>query len=679
LLHVYAIGTGATLSGGLFLLPGLAAADAGPALIVCYLLAIVPLVPAMLCSAELATAMPRAGGYYYFLDRSLGPLAGTVGGLGMWLVLMLKSAFALVGMGAYMHLFVHDAPETAVAVVLALGFGVVNVLGASSTGRFQLVLVTGVLAILAAFIGKGTVAIEADRFAGFFDQGSHAIVATTGLVYVSYVGLAKIPSLSEEVRNPQRNLPLGIFLSMVTVVAVYMACLLVMVGVIPMADLAGSHTPMAEAARRTAGRAGEILITIAALLAFSSVANAGILSASRYPLAMSRDHLLPGRLRTLDRRNTPITAVVVTVAVMVAILVLLDPLKIAKLASAFQLVIFALVCLAVVVMRESRIEAYDPGYRSPGYPWLHVVGIIVPFIVIAQMGWLPILFSSGLMVLGVGWYMYYARRRVGRQGAIYHVFERLARRRYDDLDRELRSILKEKGLREEDPFEEVIAHAAVIDVSGSESFEEVVGRASAALAPRVGSPAEKLGRGFLEGTRTGATPVAGGAALPHLRLRELPSPHLAVVRCRSGVALRAGEAREGASVPDTTFAIFFLVSPEANPGQHLRLLAQLASRVDEPEFVSRWLEAEDEDGLREILLRDERYLSVRVQAEDGTRLLMGRPLRDLGLPEGCLVAVVRRAGEAIVPRGDTILEEGDRVTIIGSVRALEEVHRRLGL
>ena len=100
LRDVYTIATGATLSAGLFLLPGLAAEQAGPAIVLCYMLAAVPLVPAMLAVVELATAMPRAGGAYYFLDRSLGSLAGTIGGLGTWLALVLKTAFALVGIGA---------------------------------------------------------------------------------------------------------------------------------------------------------------------------------------------------------------------------------------------------------------------------------------------------------------------------------------------------------------------------------------------------------------------------------------------------------------------------------------------------------------------------------------------------------------------------------------------------
>ena len=105
LLDVYAIATGTTLSAGFFLLPGLAAGQVGKSLPFAYLLAVVPLIPAMFSIVELATAMPRAGGVYYFLDRTMGPLVGTVGGIGTWLALIFKVAFALIGMGAYLNLF----------------------------------------------------------------------------------------------------------------------------------------------------------------------------------------------------------------------------------------------------------------------------------------------------------------------------------------------------------------------------------------------------------------------------------------------------------------------------------------------------------------------------------------------------------------------------------------------
>ena len=127
LFDVYAVATGTTLSAGFFLLPGLAAQEAGSALVLAYLLAALPMVPAMFSVVELATAMPRAGGVYYFLDRSLGPMVGTIGGLGTWLALMLKVAFALVGMGAYLGLW-YDQSQAGYSTLGTVGGLLVGVL-----------------------------------------------------------------------------------------------------------------------------------------------------------------------------------------------------------------------------------------------------------------------------------------------------------------------------------------------------------------------------------------------------------------------------------------------------------------------------------------------------------------------------------------------------------------------
>ena len=136
LLDVYAIATGTTLSAGFFLLPGLAAVEAGPAIILAYMIAAIPLIPAMFSIVELATAMPRAGGVYYFLDRSLGPVLGTVGGIGIWLTLSLKSSFALVGIGAYLSIFFNNIPMVPVSIGIAILLCLINLAGVKKTGKF---------------------------------------------------------------------------------------------------------------------------------------------------------------------------------------------------------------------------------------------------------------------------------------------------------------------------------------------------------------------------------------------------------------------------------------------------------------------------------------------------------------------------------------------------------------
>ncbi len=684
LFDVFAISTGAMFSSGFFLLPGLAAAKAGPAVVLAYLLAGILIIPAMLSAAELSTAMPRAGGAYYFVDRSLGPQMGALAGFGTWLALVFKSAFALIGMGAYLALFVH-LPIEPLAVGLTLMFVALNVVGAKETTGFQKVLVFVLIAVLAFFLIQGLAAVASmgpsrvarEQFTPFAPFGLTGLVATVGFVFVSYAGLTKVASVSEEVSKPDRNIPLGMLLSLAVTTVIYVLGVMIIVAVLEPEALHGDLTPVATAAQAffgwLPGATGIVLIVIAAIAAFASTANAGVMAASRYLLAMARDRLLWGAFARLGRFHTPTLAVLATGAAMALIVIVIDPEGVAKLASAFQLLMFALLNIAVVVMRESHIESYDPGYRSFGYPWVHLAGILVYLGLIVMLGWWPIVFTAGVVVVGLAWYVFYARSSVVRSGAIYHVFERLGRQRFVGLDHELREIIREKGLRDEDPFDEVVARAYVLDVPDRERLTTLIRQASARLHSRLPVTGEQLVKQFIAGLEGGLTPVAHGAALLHTRVPGVPTSELVLGRAPRGVEWDAtAVATDGMPVQ----AVFFLVSGQDNPGWHLRILGALAGRIEEDDFIPSWLEAENDEALRATLLRGDRVLTLAIQRDGATEALAGHALREITLPPGILVALIRRHGDSIVPRGSTVLRAGDRLTVIGEPESLRRLARQ---
>jgi basic amino acid/polyamine antiporter, APA family len=671
LLDVYSIATGTTLSAGFFLLPGLAAIQAGPALIAAYLIAIVPLIPGMFSIIELATAMPRAGGMYYFLDRTLGPAFGTIGGIGTWLSLILKVSFALIGMSAYLEIFFPKLPIIPISVGIAILLGVVNLFGSKKSGGLQTILVFSLLAMLIIFIVGGIPEINKTHFEGFFDVEFSSILSTAGLVYVSYVGITKVASLSEEVQNPERNISLGVILSILTTIIIYVLGTIIMVGVLPMDELKGNLTPVASTAKIFFGKTGVVLLTIAALFAFISVANAGTLSASRYPLAMSRDHILPKSIRKLNKSRIPFVSIILTVGVVILSILIFNPTRIAKLASSFQLLMFALTSLAVIVMRESKIQSYDPGYKSPFYPWMQIIGILAPLVLIFEMGWVPILFSLGLIFTSLLWFKYYAKNRIDRSGAIYHVFERLGQQRYDGLDSELRGILKEKGLRKEDPFDDIVTRSLVINLNEKLEFENVVEDVSKLLSKKLPFTDDEIATQILDGTRIGATPVTHGVALPHFRTEGIEKAIMVLVRSKPGVIIKIyNPLTQEEEETQTVNAIFFLISPENNPSQHLRILAQIAGRVDDEDFMKEWYMAKDEQELKETLLHDERFLSLIINEKDKTSRLKNKTLKEISLPEDSLVAMITRDGNIVIPKGDTSLQIGDRLTIIGSTKSI---------
>ncbi|WP_263840755.1 amino acid permease [Salinibacter sp.] len=415
---VLAISIGAMVGSGIFILPALAMKMAGPAVVLAYLLAGVLVLPAALSKAEMATAMPEAGGTYVYIERGMGPLLGTIAGIGTWFSLSFKGALALVGGAPYIVLL-FDVPPQALALGIAGVLIVVNLLGVKQTGRIQVALVAVMLAAMVWFVGGSLGDVDPVRFEGFFDEGVGGLLAATGFVYVSYAGVTKVASVAEEIEHPDRNIPLGLLGSLAFTTLLYVLVVTVIVGAAPTAGLAGSSTPVADVAGSTLIQWGVIVVVAAAILALVSTANAGLLSASRYPFAMSRDKLVPDALQHVsDRFDTPTTAITVTGGVVLAMIAFVPIDDIAKLGSAFKILVFILVNLALVAFRESDLDDYDPAFRDPLYPWTQGVGVLGGLALLSQMGLVPLV--GAVLITGAGalWYGAYARCRVGREGVV---------------------------------------------------------------------------------------------------------------------------------------------------------------------------------------------------------------------------------------------------------------------
>ncbi len=602
LLDVFAISTGAMISSGFFLLPGIAASKSGPAVIVAYILAAFMILPALLSTVELSTAMPRSGGTYFFISRSLGPMLGTVMGIGDWLALVLKCTFALVGLGVYLAYYVDFDPKL-IAMICLLIFTVFNLRGAKESSGLQVGMVVLLVAIMALFIVKGLPEVESFRFTPFAPFGWNAVLPTAGLVFISFIGLNKVASVSEEVKNPSRNLPLGMILSLSVVTVIYGLGVYIVVGVLPKETLYSSLTPISDTATAFMGKFGAGAITLAAILAFATTGNAGIMSASRYLLAMGRDHVIPHAFSRFSKRKTPHYAILFTVGIILAVILLIDIESIAKLASTVQILVFAVINIAVLVMRESGLKSYDPSFKSPFYPYTQIMGIIVAVVLIPEMGLLSTLFTFLLLAIGIIWYNLYVRHRVTGSSAVGQAALRIAERLLDHdahalgLDAELRQILKEKGLRHDDPFAQIIREADFIETEHNTRIEDLLEKASLLLSQKSGVSSEIILSSLLERSYRGETPADDGVALPHLLLDEVDSFYLVVARSITGI--------EFPTAHQSIHAAFVLLGSSKNPSQHLRFLAEFASRAESPGFIDDWLKADGREGLIEVLLTDE--------------------------------------------------------------------------
>ena len=661
LRHVFVLSTGAMLSSGLFLLPGLAAAEAGPSAVLAYALAGVVAVPAMLSVAELSTAMPRAGGAYYFLVRAYGPAVGTVSGMATWLSLVLKDAFALVGMSAYLNI-VLDVPAKPLAVVLIAGFTVVNILGTRASALVQLLLVGFVVAVMGWFVvaGLGEIGSGGGGLDPFFADGTGGLVSVIGLVFVSYGGLTKVASAAEEINDPSRNIPLGMGLSLLVSTALYTLGVLVAVAVVPPSQLHDDLAPIYTAAEQVLPTAGAVLVVVAALAAFSSATNAGLLAAARYPLAMSRDRLVGERLGRLNRFNTPAWGVALTGVGMAVVVLALDVAAIAKVASAFVLLTLALVNSAVLVLRASRIASYAPGFTAPLFPYLQLAGIVIDVYLIVELGAAALLLTGASVVLGVAGYLFYGRTRSLHGGAIYHVFERWGKLVDRGLDRELSAAVQSHGARVGDEYPGLIARAAVVSIPQGTDINEAAVRASEVLSTQTNVDVATVTDRFLESGSLWIQPSELHPTATPVAFFDTDDDYLVIVRAAGGIRIPVAWGGRDEQVK----ALFFLAGCSAEPGRVLRLAGELAAYLhsDRAEAVA---EAASEAEVKEALLPDLSIGQYPLLPELSTSALIGRRVDALSIDAGFFLEAVSREGRVLRAEANLVLEADDQITVLG--------------
>ena len=625
---VFCIASGAMISSGLFVLPGQAFKFAGPAVVLAYALAALMVVPGLLSKAELATAMPKSGGSYFFVERSMGALAGTLAGLAGWLSIGLKSAFAMVGIGAFAPLIVRavwsewvltDSQwDWTIRLVAAGGcavFMLLNILSVKLAGWAQVVMVAGLLGVLGVFVLAGFPAVQQHpHFDRFMAKGWGGLLATAGLVFVSFGGLTKVASVAEEVRRPGRNIPRAMIFSWAVVSLIYVAAVFVVVGVTDAAELGagpyGSLTPLSLAAGKFLGLGGAVLLSAAAILAFVTTGNSGILAASRSPMAMSRDGLLPPVLGKVSRRfGTPHVSILLTGGFMITMVLLLDIAALVKVASTMKLILFLLMNVAVLIMRGSRIQNYRPPFRVPLFPWVPLAGVVVyAFLIVMmarQMGPAPLVTTAAFAAAGTLWYVLYVRPRTTRESALVYMVRSAASTeiRRSGLEDELKQIALERDEVIQDRFDRQVRQAPVLDLPESISAGEMFRLVAGQLAPRLGMTPEALAELLRQREALSSTVVSPGLAIPHIIVEGRNLFEIALVRCREGIRF-AGR--------DRPVQVAFVLAGSADErNYHLRALMAIAHIVQEPDFMQRWLEARDADGLRDILLLSGRPREAR--------------------------------------------------------------------
>ncbi len=596
-LGVFALATGSMISSGIFILPSLAFNYSGPAIFIAYLLSGILALLGVQSIIELSTAMPKAGGDYFFINKALGPIIGTISGILGWLSISFKSAFAIYGISQLLYGY-FNIPILLSGLVLILLFLTVNLIGVKETIILQILMVFFLLGIILFFIISSFPVINYSHFDNMFAKGINSIFITSSLIFISFGGLLKVANISEEVKNPKRNIPLGMIVSIIVVTILYSLIVFITTGVLDPKLFGSLSNPIAIAARKSSGEIGFILVTIAAMLAFITTANAGILAASRYPLSLSRDGLIPPIFKKMNKKKTiPIISIFITS--LVILLSLAFPLKhIVKVASTIILSTYVLTNLAVIVLRESNLANYKPSYKSPFYPYLQLASIIVFGYFIIDMGSESVSLAFGFIVVCFLIYFFYGRKYYSGSYAILHLIKRMADSRLTEglLEEELREIIIDRDHIETSQFTELVKRSLVLDLNSPMRFDSLLSLCIGEIAKSSNNELseKEIYNLFLQQEKDFNCVISPLVAIPHITTAKDSPEFLVIVRNKAGV--------EFSTSKNKAKAIFLIGVAQNKRKLHLNILKEIAKALTKPDFEEKWLNANNKEELKNIFI-----------------------------------------------------------------------------
>jgi len=600
LIEVICVSAGVMISSGLFVLPAIAYTQTGVAMILSYAIGSFLIIPTILAKSELVTAMPVTGGIFIFADRSMGPLMGTLGGLTAWISLAFKSAFSLLAMGIFVWLINPGISEQIiklVSIVCCLLFTYINIKGVKLSGRFQTIIVVLLIFLLVLYIFSGVFFIQPERYRPFSPHGFRSVLSTAGLVFIAFSGTTKVTAIAGEVKNPGRNLPLGIFYSWGLVSVLYVIVVFVTVGILDPAEFSNTFTPISLGGGKILGKFGLLVMTIAALLAFFSTGNAGLLAASRNPLAMSRDELLPERLGRLSKKGAPVNAILFTSGIMIAAILFLDIETFVKTASALKLILFIIANLSLIFMRQANIHHYRPKFIAPFYPWAQIFGIVSYGFLIVQMGSKTLLIVGVFIICVLVWYYLFVYKRIEREYAILHIIERVTGIKSTDmlLEEELREILIERDNITSQWFEKLIPDMLLFDSKESDlTCIKLAAMAAEQLAVKMSVNPKGLRETINGRLKDPDIVVRPGIACIAVKVKGNRKFEVLITRIKEGFVLTEGQPKINA---------LFVVAYSADEWNYqIHTLSELIAIVNDETFIVNWINAKDKAELKKILL-----------------------------------------------------------------------------
>ena len=433
-----ALGVGAIIGAGIFVLTGLAAHDkAGPGLILSFVVAGIGCAFAGLCYAEFASMVPVAGSAYTYAYATLGELFAWIIGWDLVLEYAVASSTVAHGWSHYLlqllsifgvtlperwtnspidvteayQFFVTGSYCNLAAALIVLLVTVVLVIGIRESAGFNSAMVILKLVIVLFVIGVGAAYVRPQNWHPFLPFGWHGVMQGASYVFFAYIGFDSVSTHAEEARNPQRDVPIGIIASLGLCTVLYISVAAVLTGMVPYTDI-DIHAPVAAAFASRGLGVAQFIISLGAVIGITSVLLVLLLSQARVLLAMARDGLIPREFFAAvhPRFRTPHKATILT-GILVAIVSAVFPLRLlAELVNIGTLMAFVIVCAAVMVMRRTNPQLPRP-FRTPLVPLVPILGMGMNFALMCSLGWGNWKRLIGWLLIGLVIYFSYGRKR----------------------------------------------------------------------------------------------------------------------------------------------------------------------------------------------------------------------------------------------------------------------------
>jgi APA family basic amino acid/polyamine antiporter len=441
LLTATMLGVGAMIGAGIFILSGLAAGTAGPAATVSYVIVGFMTLFTALSYCELAAAIPIAGGGYTFVHEAIGGFTAFITGWSMVFGLVVSAALYAIGFAEHFNPLVELAlpyvlNKGVIAAAIVILFALLNIRGTKEAGRTQNFFTIGKVIILAVFVGVCFKYVDWGRFENFAPFGVGGVLAATSLIYISFFGFEQVSQAAEEIKNPERNIPAAILLSLLIPTIIYVFVVLVSVGIIDFKTLGESPAPLVVIASKVLGNYGLLFVLIAGLMSTVSALNATILTTSRATYAIARDGFMPGFLARVNPRfRTPHWAIVVTAGLAIFIAIMGEVRFVAHLTNFCLLFALIVVNFSVIMLRRRRPELRRP-FRLPFGHVIPALGIASNVLMMLFMEWSTYLLGISYLAVGGLVYLAYAKgakRTLERERVIKYLMAKQARKEYKIL------------------------------------------------------------------------------------------------------------------------------------------------------------------------------------------------------------------------------------------------------